>query len=197
MTDSTAPTALCEIANEADVILLDLPVTISFEPVADELNRRRGAGLGPIVDRELLSILFELPVDMEVPRSVLSQRAQRLLRKGPSGAAELTRQSVIRRAVPAVRVRHVTTHGRATVSLLRALSVFGPFCTRSLLVSGRDPGPDVLDEAVRLGIGLASPGTGWLVPPAPHVVRRHTAASWLLAERALAVLWLGNALTQE
>jgi hypothetical protein len=68
------------------------------------------------------------------------------------------------------------------------MSLFGPFSSRSLLVTGREPEDHVLAEAERLGIGLVRPDGSVLADGAPFSVRRHTAASWLFAERAVSAL---------
>lgn len=177
-----------ETADTAEVRLLGQRITLFFERVEDEFTRRQQMGLRPVDDRELLMALFALPVDLPVPRVAVEARHQRLFQRAPTGVVDLSRRDLTRRAVPAVRIVHVTGHGVASVSRLRSLSMFGPFSSRSIVVTGRVPEDDALAEAERLGIGMIRSDGSVLADERPLFVRRHTAATWLFAEHALAAL---------
>jgi hypothetical protein len=173
---------------QTSCLLLGLPVQLDHRPVGDEVTRRAQYGLGAVCDRELLGVLFALPSDLAIPRHSLSARQLRLLRRAPDGVVELTRTDVVRLAVPPIRVRHVTLHSEATVANLRALSAFGPFCGRTLLTAKGAVSTAAVAEADRLGIGVHSVDGVTFCQAAEFTVRRHTAATWLFLEQAMAAI---------
>jgi hypothetical protein len=169
------------------VRLLNQQVTVQFLRVDDELKRRRQVGLGAVADRELLTVLFDLPVDLPVPRDTLTTRQLRLLRKAPDGAVELPRREITRLLVPAIRVTRVEAHGLPTTARLRQVSQFGAFAARTFVVRAT-PTPVTVAEAIRWGIGLKHADGRLLLAEQPFVVRRHTPATWLFHETAFAQL---------
>jgi hypothetical protein len=182
MTLSTAGSGLDVV--QTSCVLLGQPVQLEHVPVWDELERRARYGLGAVCDRELLGVLFALPTDLPVPRNSLTSRQLRLLRRAPEGTAEFTRRDITRRAVPPIRVRHVTLHARPTPTSLRALSVFGPFCARTLCATTAEISDAAVVEAQHLGIAIATPDGESVCRGREFRVHRHSAATWLFLEQA-------------
>lgn len=183
--------ALLSTSITSRVHLRGLTVDLTYTAVTDELDRRASFGLVALPQREPLRTLFALPSDVELQRSILSSRDLRLLRDTPAGAVTLTRTTVTRHLVPAVRVHDITTHGQATLDRIRELSTLRPFssCT---FHSTTQADPASRHEAARLGIGLDD---GALPAPArPLTVQRHTPAMWLFHEQAAEALAEAGAL---
>ena len=157
-------------------------LTVFFDPVADELQRRAQWSLGGVTDRGLLRVLFDLPSDVPVPRDLLAPEQRRRLRRAPAGVCEVVAGDVVRRLVPALRLRHVVLRARPTISAVHRLSRFAPFASRTLLSRHEQVSRPVLVEAQRLGIGVHTVQGRRLIDAVPFRPSRHTPAAWHMAE---------------
>ncbi|GAA2641704.1 hypothetical protein [Streptomyces vastus] len=172
---------------------------------ADEARRRSMADLGAVDSRALLTVLYDLPVDVPVRLSSLGTYALRALRAAPLGIVDLddSQGTAVRRLVPATRVELILVHGpdgippREWDPAVRDASQFAPFCARGVVVwqpeqegqvSPPDPDLDLLLLKARFyGVGVAtqSPrGLRWFLEPAPYRPQRHSSAQWLFHEQA-------------
>jgi hypothetical protein len=167
---------------------------LELEPVLDELERRAVVGLGAILSRSLLDALAELPTDVPVPLARLSAAIVAQLQTMPAGCVEFDGRSVVRHAVPAVRVLSAGVCSGSWADGLRQASLFASYCSRyAVLTSSRFDRERAQMEARFYGIGLATMLNGaesftWLVEPEQFKATRQTTASWLFAESALDAL---------
>ena len=161
---------------------LGVDLTAYFDPVADELQRRAQWSLGGVPDRSLLRVLFDLPSDVPVPRYRLAPEQRRRLRRAPAGVCEVVERDVVRRLVPALRLRHVVLRTRPTISAVHRLSRFAPFASRTLLSCHEQVSTPVLVEAQRLGIGVHTLEGCRLIDAVPFRPSRHSPAAWHMAE---------------
>lgn len=189
--DVAAPTSLLIAADARRTRAL-----LEVEPVLDEIERRAAIGLGAISSAAVLGALRQLPVDLPIPVTTVTPSVVKTLRLAPEGCYDVDGTSIIRRAVPAVRVVSAGVCTSTWGEGLRQASQFASYCSRYAVVSARAFDRDAaMIEARYYGIGLATM-TGsadsfrWLVRPAPFCPTRQTAASWQFAETALEALAL-------
>ena len=157
--------------------------TVFFDPVRDELQRREALSLTGVPDRELLRALSELPSDLPVLRDGLTAVLIRRLRRAPVGVCEVGRHEVVRRLVPAVRLKHVTLLSGPSVSAIHQLSQYAPFMRRTLVCNRDRVAAPVLTEAQRLGVGVCTVDGRQLIDAMPFRPSRHTPAAWHFVER--------------
>jgi hypothetical protein len=170
------------------VVLQRQSLLLDVMAFGDEVCRRRAVGLGGLNDRELLRILFELPADLEVPRSVLSARDQRRLRGAPAGAVDIARHSVTRLAVPPIRVVVARAVRVPSIAAVRSVSQFGSFCATELVSTRREVPVETVDEARRLSVSVRGVDGSAIYSAPPFKIERHTPAMWLFLERVFASL---------
>lgn len=157
-------------------------ITVFFDPVLDELQRREAVSLAGVPDRGLLRALFELPSDLPVLRNSLTTVQIRCLRRAPAGVCEMGRHKVVRQLVPAVRLKHVTLQSGPSVSAIHQLSQYAPFMSRTLVSSRDRVAAPVLAEAQRLGVGVCTVDGRPLIDAMPFRPSRHTPAAWHFTE---------------
>jgi hypothetical protein len=153
--------------------------------------RRREAQVGSIRDRDLLDALVGLTPGVRVPRREIRQEFLRVLHRDVAAAVELDRAGVVRLArVPLIVDLAVVVDAQWRRGLNRA-SRFGPYCRRVLAMSRLPADPtEFLLAAAYFGVGVwaadvqTADGDALVVPPAPFVPERFTAAAWAFAEDA-------------
>ena len=157
--------------------------TVFFDPVRDELQRREAVSLTGVPDRDLLRTLSELPSDLPVLRDSLTAVQIRRLRRAQVGVCEVGRHEVVRRLVPAVRLKHVTLLSGPSVTAIHQLSQYAPFMSRTLVSSRDRVSAPVITEAQRLGVGVCTVDGHQLIDAMPFRPSRHTPAAWHFVER--------------
>lgn len=183
------PEPLAASVTEASLRLLGVPVTVLYQPVEDELQRRADCSLEPLLGYGDLMALAQLPVDIPVPRSALDHTTVARLSRIPFGAVDVGEQ-LTRRAVAAVRVRAVVHEGSQWSRALERASRFAPYAQRTVALPRMPRNlARVRTEAAYYGVGVRV-GCGddcvWIAHPAPFRPQRYSAASWMLDETVLA-----------
>jgi hypothetical protein len=167
-------------------------VLIAHRVDEGEHERRRRDGLGVLLSSDHLELLMSLPVGWPVPVSSLSHRDQGTLRRLPVGAVRLAAGAAERLAVRPARIDLAVVPATRWRAGLERAGRFAPFTARMMWL--RRPPSDVdamTRESCRFGVGVMvgpSERPEVLVPPAPFVQRRFTAAGWLFTEQVYARL---------
>jgi hypothetical protein len=157
-----------------------------------EAARRRRDGLDLLGSLDELELLMSLPIGWQVPVSSLSHRDQTVLPRLPEGAVAVVDGQVVRLAVSPVRVDLAIVPAARWQTGLERAGKFAPFTARVMWLP-RVPNDveAMVAESMQFGVGVAV-GSGAsaevLVPPAPFVRRRYTAAGWLFTEEAYALV---------
>jgi hypothetical protein len=153
-----------------------------------EHARRRTAGAAPLDRIGALQTLMGLPIDEPVALADLETAVRARVRRLPVGAADITREQVVRRAVRPLSLDLAVVGSRAADwrSGLERASRFAPFCPRALVLDR--PGgerDEVLMQAAFYGIGVlwdAVDGLELVLAPRPYRPQRHTPAAWHFTE---------------
>ncbi|MGI5169508.1 hypothetical protein ACQEU3_34675 [Spirillospora sp. CA-253888] len=168
-----------------------VPATVLYRLDQTEMERRAGAGSGPVPSLEGLDVLMQLPLGLPVPRSVLPSADRRVLERLPDGCVEFAGDDVVRRATRPLAVEAAAVSHRQWRRGLERAGVFGAYCTRLLALRGV---PEDLAEAQvwagYYGVGLVvRDGAHAVVVTEPKVFRPEcvTAAGWLFTEQVLAL----------
>ncbi len=176
--------------HRVNAVLLGVPVSACFVWVRDEVDRRLGSGLGPLLGYHDLVALSQLPVDVPVPLHAIDQETLCRLQHLSKAAVELCEHEAIRRAVAALRVESVEHEDNRWSRALERASRFGPYTRRTVVLPRvpRNVG-HVRAEAAYYGVGVRVESAGenlWLAHPAPFRPVRYSPASWLFEETVLA-----------
>lgn len=172
------------------VALLGQRVSVVAKIETEEHEWRGEAGIGALVDYELLDRLVDLPY--RVPISAGADEAFAGARA--SGAVEIDGGTVIRVVRRPCQVIGVLRHGDAWLRSIEEMSLFAPLAARAVILSGGTADDDAAElEAASLGVGLARCDRDGLEPrvtvlPKPTSPRLST-GSWLMAETVYAA-WL-------
>lgn len=153
-----------------------------------EHDRRQRDGLGVLLSSDHLELLMSLPVGWPVPVSSLSHSDQRTLRQIPRGSVRIAAGTVERLAVRPARVDLAVVPATRWRAGLERAGRFAPFTARIMWLR-RTPldVATMVGESCRFGVGVMvgpSERAEVLVPPAPFIQRRFTAAGWLFTEQA-------------
>lgn len=133
-------------------------VIVAIRRDLSEIARRRRYRLGPILDRDLLRALESLPLNSSVRWADIDPMTAAVLDVAPTGVVESTALTVTRRVSPAVDLRGVLLSDTNWKRGLERASIFAPDAPRGLLVQTQPKRLDeVIDQATRLGIGVALP----------------------------------------
>jgi hypothetical protein len=134
-------------------------VTAVVRPDDAEVRRREHAGLGAVLDFDIIDRFVDLPVDWPVPRDELDRTTIQLLETAPPGVVEETGTAVIRRWRPAVTVTGILlVAGRQWRAGLANVSLFAPDAPRGLVLQHPPRDQQALhDEARELGVGVIVP----------------------------------------
>jgi hypothetical protein len=165
---------------------LDTWAWISFRYDQRESRRRDSYALGAVVCWDLLDTLMDLPAGHPVPMAAVTMPARRRLAVAAPGVVRISGGKVTRDLVPAVTPLLAIVAARNWADGLIRASRFAPYCRR--LVVGPDlPGAaEVMDQAGRLGIGVAArTGAGHvevLLEPEPVPDWQPTTAWWRFCE---------------
>ncbi len=162
---------------------------LCFDLDQEEHCRRRGEGLGGVVDVGVLDLLLGLPLGRRVGHASLGGRERRAVAKAPSGCLRVGDDSVIRVARPPVNVALAVISARGWRRGLEQAGRFAPFCARTIILE-RAP-RDLLAACVEAdfyGVGLflmnEDSGVDMLVSPEPYRAARMSARIWWFAEEA-------------
>ena len=161
-------------------------VSVQYVPVVDEWSRREQVGLSGVDDRSILRVLSSMPSDVSLPRGVLTHGQVRVLRRAPGGVCAMSRQTITRLLVPALRVRRVTLTTVVSEASLRDLSRFAPFAPQTLVSTRADVPDHLLGRAGLLGIEVRTSDGAVLRESTWQRPSRHTPAGWLFAEMVTA-----------
>lgn len=162
-------------------------VDLSVEFNLVECARRKAAGVGALLDVDVLDGLMVLPAGFDVCADDVAPTVLTRLRSQGDGVVEFGMMTgMVRRvAVRPLRVCEVRVHARSWSTGLPALDRHAALASRRLLLPSS---PDRLSllEAERFGVGVTVDGVP-VVEPEPFV-QRWTPAGWLLTERVFARL---------
>ncbi|WP_157747066.1 hypothetical protein [Micromonospora echinofusca] len=152
-----------------------------------EHDRRQRDGLGVLLSSDHLELLMSLPVGWPVPVSSLSHRDQRTLRQLPRGTVRIAAGAAERLAVRPARIDLAVVPATRWRAGLERAGRFAPFTARMMWLRRTPSDVDTMvHESRRFGVGVMvgpSERAEVLVPPAPFVQRRFTAAGWLFTEQ--------------
>lgn len=174
-----------------DVTLAGVTVDVVIRLDYEELKRRNAVNLGPVVDRELLEVLGQLPLGWRVPLHQLDPVAQVLIEDAPPGLVERLGNTLARRYRPVLQAAGVISRRRDWQQGVEVVSRFASVAPRGLLLTGSVIDVDeAVSSARRLGIGLAKQrnrtGPTELLVPSGTRFRRPGTAEWLFCERVFA-----------
>lgn len=163
-----------------------IAATAHYRLERSEHERRRRAGLGYLHDLAALDAMLVLPEDAVIPRESVTERVQRIVARLPQAVVSQNGDSLRRLARPPVRVERVTVSVRRSwMAALHRVLEFSQFAERVLLCRSSPTDEQVL-EASYCGVGVALEGEDqncWVLEPDAFVVRQHSAARWVFAER--------------
>jgi hypothetical protein len=167
-------------------LVLDTSAWVVFRYDRSEAGRRAACGLGPVLAWDLLDTLMDLPAGLPVPADDLTQAARGRVCRAPAGVARVSAGEVIRDLVPAVTPLLAVITVRDWASGLTRASRFAPYCRRLVVGPRAIAADEVLQTAVRLGIGVAvRAGAGTaelLLEPEPVQDWQPTTAWWRFCE---------------
>jgi hypothetical protein len=164
------------------------PVTVIADLDYEEHRRRSTAGVGPIIDRSLLTALWELPDGMAVERSALPRWVIDVV-GGSSSTGVVDDGTALRRMVrPPLRVRGAVACRSTLRASLAAVCRLSALCPVLVVVDGPvDPADPTLLEADLYGVGVVGPdpsGTSRIVSPAAPVTPTPGPFLWWISELA-------------
>lgn len=152
----------------------------------DEAEWRRRGSSAPLLRLDQLDALMNLPAALPVPRTGISARDQRLLRRLPAGSVDWSDATVTRRAVPPLTPMLAMVRSRQWMEGLTAASRFAAYCRRLVMISELPEDLDVaLAQASFYGIGVAlasGANPRILVEPEPLADWHPTPAWWWFSE---------------
>ena len=153
---------------------------------AGELARRRGEKLDCLRRLDVVDVLLNLPVAVPVSLDSLSARERRTLARLPHRVVSRCGSSVVRRAVPPVRIEHVVVPARAFRRGLEDASAFSTYCPRSTALAASVKLDEFeLAEANYYGVGIyqyQGEALVKLLAPEPMPMWGETPASWVFSE---------------
>ncbi|MBM7077330.1 hypothetical protein [Micromonospora humida] len=168
--------------------MLGSDVLIAHRVDEAEHDRRQRDGLGALLSSDHLELLMSLPVGWPVPVPSLSHCDQRTLRRMPRGSVRIAAGAAERLAVRPARVDLAVVPARRWRAGLERAGRFAPFTARMMWLQRMPLDVDIMvRESRRFGVGVMvgpSEQAEVLVPPAPFIQRRFTAAGWLFTEQA-------------
>jgi hypothetical protein len=158
------------------------------EFLLDELEHERRVCCGAIsfTDRRVLHALWSLPTGGRVHVDSLAPHDVETLREHGPGAVEFIDDQVSRVFQPAVSVRAIASIGHSLRALLNNVARVPPVYERVALALARSrPSVELIEEATRRGVGLASHVDGetrWWCTPPPAVVGVPAVYRWWISE---------------
>lgn len=185
-----------ERSTATKVTLLGRTVMLGADAVPGEHNRRLATALGPITNRPLLSVLFEMPENRFYEWSWFDPAARRELLAAPTGVVERTALGVRRLATYPVGQIAVILDGKDPRSLMLAAGDFAAFAQRWICCPA-DKNTELELEASLYRIGVIrvdddGHATETCDPP-PFIPARFTPALWRFHEVAYAALLASDA----
>jgi hypothetical protein len=159
----------------------------------EELERRSSAQGDTWLTREMLELMFELPVDEVVDESTIAPGWLPLLPEVPEWALARDGGGLVRQFQPAATVQTVLAADseRPWSDQLETLRWFAPLARTMVLVVGPDEAFAAAEaaSAAGVGIGIADDDGGWFEAVRPAVTGvQLTPHRWLLGECAAAQL---------
>ena len=163
------------------------PVAVTVSLDEHEHARRAQAGLGAITDREILTALWELPLQIRVQRSAIPTWARPLLNRAPTAAVVAHDGSLIRESRPPLTVSGALAVGRNLERLMRRVGQLSAVSSMAVVVQ-RDVNPvdPWMLSAALYGVGVARSQKGVLTSVfAPkHIIPTLGAYRWWICELA-------------
>lgn len=151
----------------------------------EEVARRKAAGIPPVTDLTVLTLLSAMPQGEPVWVNATSR--SRLARL-PAGVVELSDSWAVRLLQPPLECLHARVPGRWRRGLAQATQL-APFSERSLVLEAWPPrtAPVVVAaECALWGVGLVDPDGEVVSEAAPFRPKLFSPFRWLFAERLLA-----------